>query len=78
MEPDVEFIPLESVIGFEDFNFDMFYIEKEIEILQPRLEKLGYTDVRWRDGAIASNGVPITRVCVAKDKKRHTVHFVYG
>jgi hypothetical protein len=77
--PGPVYIPLMTVIDFEGFEFLSHggYIEQEREILQPRLEALGYSNIYWFEGETDSFG-PLTRRCRAVDKRGDTVWFVYG
>lgn len=75
---DIDYRDLHDVISFEGFHFDRFtYKFQELVTLQPRLEKLGYTDVQWRDGEMDSFG-PLSRTCSVKDTAGETVYFMYG
>ena len=75
LEP-IDYIDLTTVISFEGFNYADWF-DGERRWLQPRLEELGYTDVKWERGETDSFG-PLTRVCVAKNPEGETVKFVYG
>lgn len=64
-------------ISSEGFSYDSrTYLQQEIDILQPRLEALGYTSITWLPGESDSWG-PLTRVCMAT-KDHELVWFVYG
>lgn len=69
---------LSKLISFEGFSFARErYRRDELNILQPRLEDLGYHDIEWGPGETDSFG-PLTRVCSAKTSTGHTVWFCYG
>ena len=53
------------------------YQRGERTLLQPALEKLGYTEVRFVDGEADSQG-PLSRICSAWSSEGHLVHFIYG
>jgi hypothetical protein len=70
--------PLADVIPTHGLTFNQqTYRQEEREILQPRLEHIGYTQVYWQDGDRDSFG-PLTRVCSAIDPYGDRVYFVYG
>jgi hypothetical protein len=74
MDPD----SLYEIISFEGFGFYKHnYRKQEVEILQPRLEELGYTNVSWHAGESDSFG-PLTRICKATDPTGKHVRFMYG
>jgi len=69
---------LEHVISFKNFDYcGATYYNQEVEILQPQLEKLGYTEIKWLPGESDSFG-PLSRVCRAFDKDGELHWFVYG
>lgn len=70
-------IDLLTVISFDGFDYDSrTYYQQEKDILQPRLEALGYKKVTWSHGERDDFG-PLIRKCDAyKDGK--LVHFFYG
>ena len=69
---------LEDVIDFEGFNYHpSSYQKEEVELLQPQLEALGYTEIRWLPGETDSFG-PLTRVYRAFDKDGELHWFIYG
>ena len=59
-----EYKDLYEVISFEGFSFASWR-QGESDVLQPRLEALGYTDIKWFMGEHDSFG-PLTRICHAK------------
>jgi len=67
---------LYEYISFEGFHFADYY-DGEREILQPRLEALGYTDIKWSMGERDSFG-PLTRVCRAVSVENKVTWFIYG
>ncbi len=76
-DPPKEYIDLYEVISLEGVKYDSYYRMQELEILQPRLEAIGYTDIKWFPGETDSFG-PLTRTCRAKNPGGETVWFVYG
>jgi hypothetical protein len=74
--PPIEYKDLQDVIDFTGFKHDM-YRTGEQAILQPQLEALGYTHIKWSMGEEDSFG-PLTRVCMARDKNGVVSWFVYG
>ena len=78
-EPDVEeYEELSNVISLKGITFQRdTYLDEELEILQPRLVALGYTEVKWRMGDSDAFG-PLTRVCVCWDAAGKFRKFVYG
>ena len=76
--PSDEYQNLTDVIDFEGFDFDSrTYLDQEIDILEPRLKVLGYTEIRWLPGETDSFG-PLTRVCKAVSPSGKEVTFFYG
>jgi len=71
-----EALELDEVISFEGFVFSKWY-EGEPQILQPRLEALGYTNVKWFMGERDSFG-PLTRYCEATTPDGDRVKLWYG
>lgn len=69
------FLDLMNFISFEGFDWKEYY-KGEKEILQPRLEALGFTNVKWSPGETDSFG-PLSRVCKAKTLTGKAVSFVY-
>lgn len=69
----------------EDLNLDYTgfsyvkgnYVEGEKHILQPQLEALGFSDIRWSNGEIDSFG-PLTRKARMWTSLGEPVIFVYG
>jgi hypothetical protein len=74
--PPTEYIVLEEFIDFNGFDFNQWRTG-ETYILEPQLEKLGYTDIEWSMGEKDSFG-PLTRVCKAKNSSGETMWFIYG
>ena len=71
-------IDLMDLISFEGFHFARAtYRDQEIEILQPRLEALGYSEIKWYDGERDSFG-PLIRKCSATDPDGKSVELFYG
>jgi hypothetical protein len=75
--PANEYYDLTIVVNFKDFKYDENYRQQEIDLLQPQLEALGYTDIKWGDGERDSFG-PLTRTCTAKNRYGLVDHFFYG
>ena len=71
----VDFRSLTEVIGMEGFDY-AHYFRDERELLTPRMEEAGYSNIRWGKGETDSFG-PLTRTCSA-DKDGHTFLFMYG
>jgi hypothetical protein len=74
--PPIEYTDLIDVISFAGFDYNK-YREGEDTILTPRLERLGYTRIKWSMGEFDSFG-PLSRVCQAHDKNGIVRWFVYG
>lgn len=75
---NINYEPLQDIIDFDGFSFAHGeWSRGEVEILQPRLEKLGYTDVQWTMGESDCFG-PLTRVCQVKDSDGELHWFFYG
>lgn len=72
----LEYEELSNVISMEDFDY-ADYRNGELEILQPRLVALGFSEIRWYMGDHDSFG-PLTRVCFCRDKTDKVRQFVYG
>lgn len=68
---------LSDVIVLTGLTYDENYINQEKELLTPRLEAVGYTNIQWQDGERDSFG-PLTRVCSATDRYGNRVYFIYG
>jgi hypothetical protein len=70
--------PLSDVIVLTGLHYSReTYREQERELLQPRLEAVGYVNIQWQDGERDSFG-PLTRVCSATNSFGERVYFVYG
>lgn len=70
------YIDLMKIISFEGFDFERYYND-EVEVLQPRLEELGFKEIEWSMGEADSFG-PLSRICKAKTSTGEYVYFVYG
>jgi hypothetical protein len=70
------FIILEDLLDFGRFDYDDWR-KGEIQILQPQLESMGYSNIQWRPGETDSFG-PLTRICRAIWPNRNVVWFIYG
>lgn len=75
-DPPREYIQLEDLISFEGFEWAE-WLKGEKEVLQPQLERFGYTDIQWKPGETDSYG-PLSRVCKAKNSNGSAVWFIYG
>lgn len=73
-----EYQDLAEVISLDgiDYSATSYWVQ-ETKILQPRLEALGYTEIRWLPGETDSFG-PLSRVCRCFDKDGELHWFVYG
>lgn len=65
-----------EIIDFGAFRFSE-YRDGEIEILQPQLEALGYTDIMWFDGEADFFG-SLSRICRATHPDGNIEQFIYG
>lgn len=75
--PEV-YTELHKVISMKGFDYlRTSYILQEETILQPRLEELGYTNIKWLMGEYDSFG-PLTRLCEATSPEGSKVMFIYG
>ena len=69
---------LAAVISFAGFGYDTAtYRRQEVEVLQPQLEVLGYTNIEWLDGERDSFG-PLSRLCRTTSPDGIWVTFIYG
>lgn len=77
--PDVpEYEELSNVISLDGIRFmPHTYLDEELNVLQPRLMALGYTEIVWSMGDRDSWG-PITRICTARDAVGEIRSFIYG
>ena len=73
---DEEYLELGDFISFGEFSF-INYREGEEELLRPRLEELGFSDIRFSMGECDSFG-PLTRVVHARNGKGTPMQFIYG
>ena len=68
---------LGEVISLDGLGLNVAgYRKQEIEILQPRLEELGYIFISWHDGERDSFGA-LTRICRAMAPNGEMVEFYY-
>jgi hypothetical protein len=74
--PTEHYEDLYDLISFEGFEYSL-WSRHEVEILQPRMETLGFINVTWLPGETDSFG-PLTRVCRAEDAEGKTRWFLYG
>lgn len=74
--PPIEYKDLVSIIGFEGFRYEHYQVDEEM-VLQPRMENLGYSHIKWLPGETDSFG-PLSRVCMARNRNGEVVWFVYG
>jgi hypothetical protein len=75
--PAIEYKELHTVISLEGLRYDLGFATQEVELLQPRLEKLGYSHIKWGMGEYDSFG-PLTRTCMARNQNGEVVWFFYG
>lgn len=71
----MDLIDLHTLVSFEGFNW-VRYGQSERELLQPQLERLGYSNIRWSDGERDSFG-PLSQRCSA-DLDMTRVEMWYG
>lgn len=77
-QPASAYEDLTDVISFSGFGFSSeTYRQQEVELLQPQLEALGYTEIIWLPGE-ADSFSPLSRVCRAFDKDGELHWFFYG
>ncbi len=76
-DPPEEYQNLAEVIDLEGFKYDESYREQGKTLLQPRMEKAGYTFIEWFEGERDCFG-PLTRTCRAFDPYGRVVWFFYG
>jgi len=70
--------PLDQIISIDGLTYAReTFAREEIDILTPRLEAAGYSDVRWFAGETDSFG-PLTRIGRAYNKDGDLVWFTYG
>ena len=75
---DRSYPDLADTINFAGFGFDVkTYQREEVEVLQPQLEALGYTNIEWLPGETDSFG-PLTRLCKTINPDGNEVTFIYG
>lgn len=72
-----EYEELSNVISLDGITFDMHYHAEELDILQPRLVALGYTEIRWSMGDHDPFG-PLTRICTCRNAAGEVKAFIYG
>ncbi len=69
---------LSNVISIEGLSWEPNrYLDDELNILQPRLVAVGYTEIEWGPGEHDSFG-PLTRTCTARDAAGEVRAFIYG
>ncbi|MET0467097.1 MAG: hypothetical protein ABW007_28330 [Chitinophagaceae bacterium] len=71
---------LGDIISFAKFHFNVptsSIVRQEIEILEPQLVDLGFTDIVWEMGEEDSFG-PLSRLCHTKNPDGKEVTFIYG
>lgn len=73
-----EYEELSNVISLDDITFGPHtYGDEELDILQPRLVAVGYTEIVWSMGERDAFG-PLSRVCTCRDAAGEVRKFVYG
>lgn len=70
------FEDLSDLIHFDGFDVDNWR-RSEMDLLEPRLRELGFSDIRWGPGETDSFG-PLTRICTATDQNGIKRRFIYG
>ena len=76
--PEKSYPDLADIISFEGFSFESSkYITEELEILQPRMEALGYKEIVFFPGEVDSFG-PLTRLVMCINPDGNQVTFIYG
>lgn len=73
---EIVYFDLHDLLSFSLFDFTD-YRKGEIEILQPQMEAMGYTEFEWSMGEYDSFG-PLTRICRAINKDGTKMAFIYG
>lgn len=71
---------LGEVINFARFHFNVSISaikRQEVEILEPQLVALGYSNITWMMGEVDSFG-PLSRLCHAENAEGKEVTFIYG
>jgi hypothetical protein len=71
------YIPPTTIISLEGLTYGENYVQEEINIINPQLEALGYTDIKWLPGETDSFG-PLTRLARAYNAEGDLVWFTYG
>ena len=69
-------VELDEVISFDGFVFADYW-NGEQNLLKPRLEELGYTNIRFYNGEADSFG-PLMRVCECVDPEGNSRKYYYG
>lgn len=73
-----EYEELSNVIDVSDAEWDVEgYRSYELDVLQPRLVALGYTEIRWTDGERDAFG-PLSRVATCRNAAGEVKAFIYG
>ena len=75
-ETEITYYSLQDLLSFSLFDFEHYHRD-EVEILQPQMEAMGYTDFEWSMGEYDSFG-PLSRVCKATSRDGARMAFVYG
>ena len=71
-----DWVNLNELLSFQGFSFSRYYRD-EVTVLQPQLEELGYSEIRWYPGESDSFG-PLTRTVMMVDSQGRWVQGVYG
>lgn len=72
------YVPLSQVVSLDGLSYDRDkFAKEEIDILNPRLEALGYDDIHWFAGETDSFG-PLSRIGRAHNAAGDLVWFTYG
>ena len=73
-----EYEELSNVISIDGLSWEPNrYLDEELNVLQPRLVALGYTEIRWSMGDHDSFG-PLTRICTCRNAAGEVKAFIYG
>jgi hypothetical protein len=76
LDNKIEYEDLMGVISFKGYVFGLWYKHEE-EILRPRLEAKGYSQIVFEMGKSDSFG-PLTRICRCVDSEGDRQYFIYG
>lgn len=75
---EIIFEDLYKIISFEGFTFSRYnYIKEEQELLKPRLEELGFSEIEFEMGESDSFG-PLSRFCTCVDAFGNKRAFIYA